>query len=251
MTIEGKFKYNRALTLTPERMKELERIILKYCSNIQYKAETINESEISFASLDELLDYDNFANGRLKSIEIRGNGETVKSLYLTIDSDTFALGIIWCGRTGYSHYVVGTTDIETNLKNDLQLFFQKATSPYWLIAKFRLYRLMALLSGICFAYLLLFGGESGYTRFDLLSLRSIIIIVVSIIIALGLIKLCKVIDDHFLARLFPPVSFVWGEEKFQQEKYNRWRNNLFWGVIIAIIVGIITTFITNLLFMNT
>ena len=247
MTIEGKFEYNRALTLTPERMKELERIILKYCSSIQYKVETINESEISFASLDELLSYDNFAKGRLKSIDMRGNGETVQSLYLTIDSDTFALGIIWCGRTCYSRYVVGTTDIETNLKNDLQLFFQKITSPYWLIAKFRLSWLLIL---VCMfsAFLLIFSEISSFTQSDWLTLRVAIIFVISTAFAWGIIKLCKIIDNYFLARCFPSVAFVWGEERFQQEKYNRWRNNLFWGVIIAIIVGIITTFITSLLF---
>ena len=60
-----------------------------------------------------------------------------------------------------------------------------------------------------------------------------------------LIKSLKLIDKHILAKFFPPVVFLWGEEQVQYEKYDKTRKNIFWCVIVAIIVGIIVFYITN------
>lgn len=245
MVIEGKASCKKALILTPERMKALEKIVCKYCHNIEYKAETVNGSEISFTSLEELLDYDNFGNRRIQAINIRGDGEAVHRLYIIISSDVFCLDWIWCGSTCYMHYEVDTIDIETNLKEDLNVFLQKATSPYWIISKFRLTGLLESLICICFIFLLLSNNGSTDSQMDLFSMRGAIIVACSMIFSWGVIHLCKFIDKYFLARCFPPVVFAWGKGKSQYEKYQRLRGNLLWCVVIALGIGVIASVISN------
>ena len=72
MTLDGRFEYKRALVLTPERIKELETIFRKYCERVFYEATTVAETDISFVSVDELLNYDNFQNRKLKSLTVTG-----------------------------------------------------------------------------------------------------------------------------------------------------------------------------------
>lgn len=76
MLISGKMKYKKAVILTEEKMHELETLLHKYCDKVSYKAETINDSEIVFSSLDELLQYDNFESRSLKTLQITASGKS-------------------------------------------------------------------------------------------------------------------------------------------------------------------------------
>lgn len=53
--------------------------------------------------------------------------------------------------------------------------------------------------------------------------------------------------DSKLLCFFIPVVFYWGEEISRFDKYEKLRSNLWWGVVIAIFVGIISSFLYSLI----
>ena len=129
-------------------------------------------------------------------------------------------------------------DIETTIRSDILTFLKKITAPAWIAGKFRFFGLLGCISLYAAPFLLFFGKN---TVKDIDATSAIICIFCSYC----LIKSLKLIDKHILAKFFPPVVFSWGEEQVQYEKYDKTRKNIFWCVIVAIIVGIIVFYITN------
>lgn len=245
MVINGRTEYKKAVILTSEKMHDLQALIQKYCDRVCYKATTIGDSEISFSSLDELLQYDNFGSRSIKTLHISASGKTVQSFRLYFEADILSFGFTGYSETFHCYYEVETVDIETNLRDEINTFLRKITAEYWLIAKFRLFGLLMLFCYIALVYMLLHKISIAVDK-DIVS--SIISTIVSLFIGFGIVVFVKTVDQKFFKRCFPPIAFVWGEGKTQFEKSQRLRGNLFWGLIIAVIAGVIATFISNYLF---
>ena len=237
MKLEGKFDYKKALILTPNRIQELESIFLKYCTSVSYDATTVADTEISFSSFDELLNYDNFQDRKIKELTVtgrQGRDRVVSCLFGTV-----GFTLLWgYDETCICRYSVLTVDIETTIRSDILTFLKKITAPAWIAGKFRFFGLLGCISLYAAPFLLFFGKN---TVKDIDATSAIICILCSYC----LIKSLKLIDKHILAKFFPPVVFLWGEEQVQYEKYDKTRKNIFWCVIVAIIVGIIVFYITN------
>lgn len=245
MVINGRMEYKKAVILTSEKMHDLQALIQKYCDRVCYKATTIGDSEILFSSLDELLQYDNFGSRSIKTLHISASGKTVQSFRLYFETDILSFGFTGYGETFHCYYEVETVDIETNLRDEINTFLRKITAEYWLIAKFRLFGLLMLFCYIALVYMLSHKISIAVDK-DIVS--SIISAIVSLFIGFGIVVFVKTVDQKFFKRCFPPIAFVWGEGKTQFEKSQRLRGNLFWGLIIAVIAGVIATLISNYLF---
>ena len=241
MKLEGRFTYKKALILTPERIKELEIVLLKYCENVSYEATTVTDTEISFSSIDEMLNYDNFQKRKLKEVTIVGrNGyEKIVNCFFGVRGFPIFKGY---NETCLCRYIVSDVDKETMLRNDIQIFLKKATASYWLLGKFRLFGLLGFVSLYLFLLLLLFGENINA------KLMTIPLFFVSLLIGFCLVKVIQLIDC-FLEKIFPPIVYLWGEEKENYEKYDKLHHNIFWCVFIAMIVsivcGIIVFYITT------
>ena len=242
MLISGKMKYKKAVILTEDKMHELETLLHKYCDSISYKAETINDSEIVFSSLDELLQYDNFESRSLKSLQISASGKSGYRIKLYFEADSLFSLFTGYDETFRCSYDVDTVDAETTIRSEITTFLRKITAGYWLIAKFRFYGLLMLVCFILGIYSLVYRNTQPTTYSTLLILISGII---AVIISFGLIGVIRAIDRCFLQRCFPPVAFAWGEGKAQFEKSQKLRANLFWGFIVAIFASIIASLIIN------
>lgn len=240
MKLEGKFTYKKALILTPERIKELETVLLKYCENVSYEATTVIDTEISFSSMNEMLNYDNFQKRKLKEVIIVGRNGYEKIVNCVFAVSGFPL-FKGYNETCLCKYIVSDVDKETMLRNDIQVFLKKATASYWLLGKFRLFGLLSFVSFYLFLFLL-FGGNSN------VKLTTIPLFFVSLLIGFCLVKVIQLIDC-FLGKIFPPIVYLWGEEKENYEKYDKLRHNIFWCVficmIVSIVCGIIVSYITT------
>lgn len=244
MLISGKMKYKKAVILTEDKMHELETLLHKYCDSISYKAETINDSEIVFSSLDELLQYDNFESRSLKTLQITASGKSTYYIRLVFEADSLFSSFTGYDETFRCYYDVDTVDAETTIRSEITTFLRKITAGYWLIAKFRFYGLLMIVCFIGATYFLAYRSTQPSNTNILLMLTFGII---GVVISFGLIAVIKAIDHHFLQRCFPPIAFVWGEGKTQFEKSQKLRTNLFWGFMIAILASIIASFIVNII----
>lgn len=237
MILEGRFEYKKALILTPERIKELETILLKYCKRISYEATTVAETEITFASVDELLSYDNFQNRRIKSLTMIGQNQFDRVFTCIFEARGLKILFGYDG-TFVCRYTVSNVDTETTFKKDVLVFLKKTTAQFWILGKLRLFGLLCMLCWFSAVYLIGYNNSNAGEK-------TVLGAFLACILGVSVVGTSIIIDQCFLKNLFPPLSFVWGEEKIRFSKYEQLRKNIFWGVIIATIVGIVVFYITN------
>lgn len=72
-------------------------------------------------------------------------------------------------------------------------------------------------------------------------------IVPLIIIYVFTIIAAEFFNEFIWAKLFPVVSFSWGESIEYYRKIEKWKNGVFWSVIIAIPVAILANYLFDLL----
>lgn len=241
MRLNGRFKYEKALVLTPERIRELENIFLRFSKDIFYEATTVSDTEIIFSSVDELLEYDNYYNRRIKSLTVTGKDgfDEIVSCIFEADGLEVFLGY---SKTCICRYTTSTVETEKSLKDNILEFLKKSTAQYWLIGKIRIFGIMTFVSGIALGYIG-FAGVHSNSETNV----PVIVFLGTIIIVCALLSLIILIDRHGLKKVFPAVTFAWGEEARNYEKSERTRHNLFWAVLVAIIVGIVAAFIKDVI----
>ena len=58
------------------------------------------------------------------------------------------------------------------------------------------------------------------------------------------------IDRYCLAKIFPPISFLWGENTRNWQKMEKLRSNFFWVIIVGLVFAIFGPQISKLFFHN-
>lgn len=225
MKKESSLSYSKNIFLDVDRMNELHSILLKYCDTLDIQAKTINKSSIDFDSYDELMSYSNFKTERIKQLSIRGYGSNKwdAKIRLTFSLEYPTVSTVDCD------YSFEDVDEEIVFRKTFLDFLEKAKSSYipsrigdWLIL------------------FLIFAGAGIFLKsiFPSVSLSMYLLIYV---VAPIPYKLCSTM----WYKLFPIVSFSWGEATKYYDRLKKIRGNLFWGVIIAIAAGVIGNIIYN------
>lgn len=225
MKKERSFSYSKNIFLDKDRMQELHSILAKYCDTLDIQAKTLNKSSISFDSYDELMNYNNFKTERITQLTIRGYGSNKweSKIRLSFSIEYPTVSSVDC------EYSFENEDEEIVFNKTLLNFLEKAKSGYvssrigdWAILFF-------IYAGAGIVLDLVYPNAS--------------FAVYLLIYALALVpyKLFSII----WYKLFPIVSFSWGEATKYYDRLKRIRSNLFWCVIIAIAVGVIGNIIYN------
>ena len=243
MTISGRIKKKKAITITPERLKSLCEIILKHCERLEFSGETYSKTTITFDNLDELLNYDNFKPRRLIGLEITGYINHSRKISIEIGDLNFS-PVTNYGSTIRCSYNFPTTDEETIFKSDMDIWFEKAKSSYWLLGKFS-FNGALFLPSITITFIRFCLGLK--VDIDTSNVSLLLAVIIVSILTVAIIFLFKYIDAYFLGNLFPAIVFNWGEETNRFEKWQKYRSNIFWGIIMAIIVGLVTTYLYDTL----
>lgn len=236
MKIEGQIKFKHAITVTDKLLAELEKIILEFYDIINFKAVLVNEDEIEFDSLDELLTYNNPNSRNIKNLYINARTEFVeKTLYISFDPSVSFLH-------NYKYSISGSFSINDNneyvlLQNNLYSLLNryKCSLIYTFLSKVStMYiSIVATIFGL-FNYIK-YGSKSSYIALDELYYIMIIIIVILLPFMLLIIKVWK--------SLFPPVFYKLGDQISKYNKINNLRNNILWTIIIGLGVGLVGTLI--------
>lgn len=86
-----------------------------------------------------------------------------------------------------------------------------------------------------------------YKADNITKVESIIIIICSLIFGYFLVNFAKFVDNKILSNLFPSVVFCWGEEAKRFEKWSKLRTNIFWGIIVTALIGLVTSYLFKIL----
>lgn len=239
MKISGTIERKRAVIINAERLKSLCEIILKHCTELEFSARTYAGTKISFNSMDELLNYDNYKPRRIKSLELKGY--TGYSFGISVEIGDLSICMIRnYGSTVRCYYQLSSTDSETIYKNDFEIWYKKAVAPYWALGKFSFGGLIFIPASFI-TFVRICGINVGTNN------PNIVALIFAIILGCILVAVAKFCDIYLLKNLFPAVLFEWGEEDNRNQKWQKYRSNLLWGIIMVIVMGLITNYIYDTL----
>lgn len=227
----GSFSHFKNIFLDRTRMEELYTILMKYSHHLKIEAKTIDGASVVFESYDELLEYTNYKKDRLRRLEIRGYPEDSwdNVFDLTFPSEYSMKYSAECS------YNFRELDKETVFCHEVQNFLDRASSLYIpaAIGKF---------VSLCLIFFVLFFLILGVSHDS-----SIASSVVGGIAAM-------LIHEAFLHciwyKLFPLVSFSWGESITYYKNIAKLRNFIFIGIFLAIAIGLFVNYISNYLFIT-
>ena len=75
MKYKTEFSFNKAIVVDANMLLEMQRIILEYCSNIEYRVCLENKDRIDFESIEELIEFENSKINRISEIYIEARDE--------------------------------------------------------------------------------------------------------------------------------------------------------------------------------
>ena len=221
------FVYEKSVFLNEKRMDELRNILLKYCDRLIFRAKTIENTSIEFDSYDELMQYDNYKKSRIKSLDITGykNESLISHIDLNFTTEYPALRSVRCV------YKFEQVDEDTLFGKEIREFIDKANNcrtPYYMYVFIFVIFIMAVL-----------------TIFELLFLKVSFSISIfhCMVTTIGL----TILSILLWQKIFPIVSFSWGEATAYYEKIKKLRYSIFWSVGVASVVSITAGVISGIL----
>ena len=225
MKKNGTIIRHSCVTLNKARMDELRGILLKYCDYLFFSVTTVDDSSIEFNSYDELMSYENFGKGRIKKLTIFGQRKNDKEIRVTVifSAEHANPGIAF-------DYIFEQSDEETIFCKDVEDFLVKTGS----------YHIVAIIFEIAFVLAL-----GSILRLIVKKHFPSAKIPVYVALAACTVFLYLKISNWVWERLFPCVSFEWGESVLYYKRLKKWRENMFWGVIVAFIVGIASSILLS------
>lgn len=241
MTLNGKITHHKAIILTPERILELEFVLKKHCDTITYEATTVSGVEIAFENAEELIAYENFEKKRIKDLTVIGYKK-----YSRVFRVSFTYSLWWFKSRGYDDtctcsYTLKSLDEESVFSSDIKNFLKKCTARYWIWGKLSLF-------GILWPYSCLLTSYNYFSgKFENMTINAALLLLAIVIAALFIIGI-GAFDRLIIRNVFPPIAYLWGEEKDRQGRLANLRNNLLWTVIIGGLLSLLLTYITHILF---
>ena len=224
MIIKKELSFKKRLVLSPDRINELDATLKKHCDKVQYSATTDTETSLTFENLDELLEYDNYKNGRIKSLKITCTSSDYSTSIDIIIAPQFTLK----HETAICSYEFDN--------NDKERLFVDAWKT--LMAKSAEYQVSYMISkSIIFVFLLCLSLFLTIVLLSNAQWRTIAHLpIVALIMSVFFRRLAPNIS--LLNRVFPPAVFPWGEERNRHLKRIAWRSNLFWAAIVPTVISI-------------
>lgn len=216
MVTKGIFKFDKNTVLDESTIKELHNLLLKYCSEIKYEANTKDGKSHEFESCDELLSYGNFKNEKIVELEATGYNGYKRVFTLDFYGKRHSAPYIEC------RYNLADPDTETLFLANLTKFFDKRVECYN----------HHLISSLIIGGALFVGSLYLVLKYNMGT---------SAMWALGLFEVIAyyLIENKILKALFPPVVFCWGCETKAHHSRTSLRNNLFWTIIVGFALGIL------------
>lgn len=223
------FTFSKHILLDNNRMLQLQQMLDKHCEQLSIQASTINHVDIEFDSYDDLLQYENFRKGRIKKLQISGSSHESwdKKFSLTFFAGHQGSNSLEC--IGYFNQ----KNEETLFYKDIEEFVEEATCDH-IPAVIGHFISMFLFYGVAFC--LMFFNYRGASPIDYF--------VVSIITTIVFEVFLYVVWD----KLFPMVSFSWGEGSRYYKQLAKVRTGVFWSVIVAACIGLLVNGISKILF---
>lgn len=237
--IQRKLTYNKSLLIDEDALKELDNLYTTIGTTAEYSLVTENNIYYTFDNLKELLQYD-FLNDT-KILKIYKHDYTRKAnLDIEFEIDYKSTFFVYDTIVEISY---STSDENTDivLKEKILQFYRKHSTHNWIIGKMGLLGYFAILIFIMLVVMLAIVFINKINISTPITMNFFI----SWIISFTMWFLIRKFDILMCKKLFKPIIYYINKQKDKWDKIQKIKSNIFWGVLVAIIVGIITTVICN------
>ncbi|MFA9375766.1 MAG: hypothetical protein ACERKZ_03320 [Lachnotalea sp.] len=235
MLIKGQIKFKEAITVTPEFLKDISEVICIYYNYVSYKANLKNNDIIMFESLDELIKYDNFNDNKLATLSIYSD------IKLNLEFETTSSTLHKYNYTLHGNYSMNSMDDSILFKKKLDDILKKRAEAkfYTFISKISMVYGLIIVVALCVLGSLYCSILGISTNGEISIFDYIISWFLSMV---GVVTFSKIFNK-FQSVYFPPIVFYWGEEIQNYDKIKQLRKNVFWGVIVTLLVSLLVSLI--------
>lgn len=207
-------------------MEELHSILCKHCRELMFHATCVDGASIRFDSYRELMSHRNFNGERIQTLQMIGYDGEDRKIELAISSARPKGPSIDCT------YHFTQRDEETIFRQEIADFCDRAAKELIQPCIGKGIVFLLLLAIFYKFFSVLFPGKQ-------LSIYACVCISAQIFFAL--------FNRLIWYKLFPMVSFSWGEAAAYYRKIEKWKNGVFWGIVIAIPVAVFVNYLFNFL----
>jgi hypothetical protein len=234
MIINNSIRFDSAIVLTPELLKEVDEFVrikmsFKNSSDLKYSVKVINGSIVTFSSLEELLNYDNYLDQRIRNITIKSIEERLK----------ISIRVYYASFTSFDHtvevdYAFSEQEEEILFRSGIERIFNKAKPFCAWVYKFHIVQLMFMAAILSIISIVTFDKfiDIEISNADRKPyIASALIMFISLCVVSGFRRVWQ--------SLFPPIVFLWGEEtKINQRKITL-RSILLTGIFLPLVFIIV------------
>ena len=239
--IERKIKYNKSLKIDEEALRELDNLYDETESKAIYSVETENNIHYNFNNLDEFLSHD--FSSDIKKLKISRRDYSIKNnLDIEFEIDYLSPFTVY-GTIAEISYSTSDENIDILLREKISQFYKKNSTFNWIIGKMGLFGYLSIFIVVVGVITLIIDyiNNKSTSNFNLT------VFFIVWLIGFMLFSLIRKLDNIVCRKWFKPIIYYIGKQKEQWNKIAKTKSNIFWGIIIAIIVGIVTTAISNLI----
>lgn len=221
-------QFHKRVVLDIQRLKDLDRILLKQCGHLNYTIMTKSKNRVLFDSFDELIAYPNFGEERITCLEITGYSSQLSSNEIV--SLAFSPITPYESYTVKGRYCITDIDKESIFKADINSFLDKATRNQ------NSFKACEIISWLFFVVVGFYPMMLPLYKVYKHTYPKVMLIFLSQMIAHALYAIVRFL---ILPRVFPRVVFAWGEEEKRNEWHEKLRSNLFWAVLIPLLIAVV------------
>ena len=226
MKVNGSIDYKNSTTLNENQIREIDAIVNEYLGTPEYSAELISGDKITFDNLEELLHFDNFENRKIEKIIIRVDYGT----YIYIDCDSKIYPV-------HGDYGISSVDKSDEFKRKIISVLNKGKRN-----KIYEFFAMSYYIGVFFSiwvtitiYSFLMSNPSELKKLP--NGVSYLIVMICALFGILLFYLLEKINK-WIKSLFPRLVLYIGEEKEKENKREKLRGNIFWVIVVGLLVSI-------------
>ena len=240
MMIHGTIRSNALLVIKREDMIRLDDNLSSNCERIFYIGTTIYGADIVFLSLDELMQFEELKDYRLRALRIAGFSGKTRVLHITLgwlnemQSGSRYPNVLIC------QYSVSSTKDEKALKMSIDYFVKEAKADRPMLGKYLPAIILCLFFIICAAgvYLLFSRWDIGHMRLWEFCGLMLLLYAALFFLVNAVMRAATRLTQY----LFPPITFAWGIGEADYTRRKNLRGQLFWvlvGGFISLVIGIV------------
>lgn len=229
-------EYKKAIIVSQERMIQLDSILAKNFDKIRYTAILKNGSQETHEIVESLLLSDNYNDERIVAIEVYAHNTDYNnddSTYLYFGSKEYVSLLFEYSEVCKGNFSFSQKEKAKRFEEELNTLIGKSTAPYWVFAKFNLQ--VVLFLGCFIAYIYLLTHTDNNTQIINITMSKLMLLLLA---AIAVVWLVFRVNRFIHETILPPVVFIWGEEVPRSKRMDRWRTNLFWVVIVGLVLMI-------------